>query len=382
MNKRLVIIGAVSFLYWFSMFVYIPVVPALASEFGAGLTMIGLISGAFGAMTVLLCGPISVMSDHISNPKRFLLLGAVSVLLSGLIPAVFQSPVSLFMARALGGAASAVWIIYIVEIARCFPESEVSRASGFMFAVSNCGAMLGSFLSGYCMAGGGGRAPFIVAAAAGGIAVLLLLIYQTASRVKAEDDGAASGFHIADVLKAKHLIPFSILFFAGMYVSTATNSYFTPLYAEQALGAAKPQLGHLATAFVLAGILAGFVCPRVEKKLGAKRSLWISFIMMAVFGFAVFLIKNIWLLMLTQAVIGYGAGSVEIILVAGIIKNTGKRSAASVLGVFYSLSALGMIAGPFLTGILWAGGAGFLTIFTILALISVLAAVISARLTF
>ena len=381
MNKRLLIIGTVSFLYWFAVYIYNPVVPALASEFGANVMLIGFISGMFGITTVLLCIPISVISDKISNTKGFLLLGAFSVLLSGLIPAVFQSPMSLFIARALGGAASAIWIIYIVEIARCYPESEVSKASGFMFAVSNGGAMLGSFLSGYCISAAGNRVPFIIAAVAGCIAVLLLLTYKAVSRTKAEDAGTASGFHFTAILKTKHLISFSILFFVGMYISTATSSYFTPLYAEQVLGATKPQLGHIATAFVLAGILAGFVCPWVEKKLGIKRSLWIAFIMMAAFSFVIFLIKSIWLLMLTQVVIGYGVGSIEIMLVARIIKNTGERSASSVLGVFYCLSALGMVGGPYITGILWETSASFLTIFAIMALISLLAAIISVRLT-
>jgi len=382
MNKKLITIGIISFLYWFAMFIYIPVVPALASEFGASVTMIGFIGGSYGIAKVLLCIPINVISDKLVNTKRFLLLGSFAILLSGLVPAVFQNPMSLFVSRALCGAASAFWIIYIVEIARCYPEMEVSKASGYIYAVSNCGAMLGSFISGYCITIVGNRSPFIIAAVVGCIAVLLLILYKPVSRIKEDNDRADSGFNLKGILKTKYLLPFSILLFVGMYASTATSSYFTPLYAEQVLIATKPQLGHISTAFILASILAGFICPRIEKKIGSKFSLFMSFTMIALFSFIIFTINKMWLLMFAQAVIGYGVASIEIILVANIVRNTGERSASSVLGVFYCLSALGIIGGPYITGILWETNVSFLTIFSIMAVISVLAAIISLRLKF
>jgi len=222
----------------------------------------------------------------------------------------------------------------------------------------------------------GNKGPFIISTLSGGIAIILLLFFKdnkSGTEIPAEFSPTVS---FKDALKVKNLLPYAFLQLIAMYLIFATNLYFTPLYAEQVLQATKPQIGHIATVYTLCVILAGVTGPWIENKLGAKRVLFLSFVLSAICAFSIYFIKNINMLMFLQGGIGYSAAMVQIVFVACIIRYVGNKYASLSLGIFYCISSLGQILGPGITGFLWESNANFLFIFSGISSIAVIAAII------
>ena len=103
-NYRIPLFGAVTSLYWFSLYTYIPTFSPYLKSLGISYKMIGIILGSYGFTQMLLRIPLGVFSDRINKRKIFVLLGVLLGALSALGLWAFANPYLILLFRALAGA--------------------------------------------------------------------------------------------------------------------------------------------------------------------------------------------------------------------------------------------------------------------------------------
>ncbi len=74
-----------TFLFWTSLYVYVPILAPYGRHLGGSMTVIGLIISSYGLMQLLFRIPLGVWSDRIGRRKPFLAAGLLR------LPAVLLS---------------------------------------------------------------------------------------------------------------------------------------------------------------------------------------------------------------------------------------------------------------------------------------------------
>src|SRR6266508_903388 len=73
-RSRLLFQGG-NFLFWLSLYFYVPILSVYAQSMGASLALVGVMLSAYGVMQLLLRIPTGVASDALRRRKPFVLAG-------------------------------------------------------------------------------------------------------------------------------------------------------------------------------------------------------------------------------------------------------------------------------------------------------------------
>ena len=346
-------------LYWFSMYTYVPILPLYATSLGASYKMVGLVIGVYGITQMLLRIPQGILSDRMRRRKLFVLvamaISGVSALGMWLVPDVR----ALLFFRGLSGVAATAWVVMVVLFSSYFPESEAPRAYGILNSLGFCGQMAGMFAGGLVAEWYGWGATFVLAAAGAAFGFVLAL------RMKETRPDGSAPLRLAEVpaiLRNRHLLMAAAMASLVQLISYGALFGFVPVVAKQ-LGASNFELGFLSTLSsapsIVASMLAGswFI-----RRLGLRRSICFAFALMAVASAVIPSLDNLAQLYASQMVSGFGRGLVFPLLMSFSVASMEPGIKATAMGVFQSLYALGMFAGPVVVGMAAdaAGlGAGF-----------------------
>ena len=148
--KPVVILGVATFLYWISLHAYTPLIPGYARSLGAGVTIIGIIAGAYGFVQIFLRIPTGVWADRLGRYKPFVLVGCVLASVSGLLLIAIDSPLGLVIARLLAGLAATCWLAFMILFHTYFPQS-TAKAVAIIATRGNDGYSLCRRLGKICM---------------------------------------------------------------------------------------------------------------------------------------------------------------------------------------------------------------------------------------
>lgn len=170
----------VSFIFWFSHFIYIPILSPYIESLGGTYTFIGLVLSSYGFMQLLFRFPLGIFSDLIKLRRPFIIFGMLTSVFSCLIFALTDSLGWILLSRSLAGLAAATWVAFTVLYSSYFADQEVHRAMGSISFVVVLAQLLGMSVSGYIVSEWGWHAPFWV----GGIisimgAVLSFFIFES-----------------------------------------------------------------------------------------------------------------------------------------------------------------------------------------------------------
>jgi MFS family permease len=67
MRKNMVFFCLVVGLFWFSLYIYVPIVPIYAVNLGSSLFFVGIITGAYGLMQMLFRIPIGIQCQQLKE---------------------------------------------------------------------------------------------------------------------------------------------------------------------------------------------------------------------------------------------------------------------------------------------------------------------------
>jgi len=345
-TPRLIWFSLTILLFWAALYVYVPILPVYAASLqGATMGLAGLVVSMYGLSQLVLRVPLGLLSDKLHRRRIFVIIGFLLSFLAavGLSFSKHIGGVALF--RGVSGASAAMWVIISVLFTSYFPRTLTVKATSFVVFLAVFAQMISSLAGGLIADNFGNQAVFLTAASFAAIGLLFFLFIKQESAhnevISATDD---SRFKLA-----WPLIAVSLTAAIGQYITFATTHTYIPILADQ-LGASSAQLGGLTAAmqfaYMITSLLVSFFLPsRLEK--------WAAVLGIGIIGaasFAVLLSGNVSMIILSRLLHGIGHGLSYPVLMGLAIKQVRDHHRATAMGIFQAIYALGMFAGPAISG--------------------------------
>lgn len=335
----------VTLVYWFAMYVYMPILTPYAESMGASLSMIGLILGSYGFTQMLIRIPLGIYSDRIGRRKVFVVLGVACSTISCIGLGIASTPWLALLFRGLAGVAAAAWVVFTVMYASFYPPEHSGKAMAVIMFYTSVGQLVASTLGGFAADAFGYKAPFIIGGAAG-LAGTMLSVTIKEPVVRREP------LNIDSLMKVglnPQLLWVSTLALLVQAVTFATIYGFNQSYAAS-IGASDQQLTILMLISALAIALASRTSDLVAGRIGERQTLILSFLLMMLASGSVPYTSSMLALYLTQAVNGFGRGLIFPVLLSLSIKCVAPDKRSTAMGFFQALYGIGMTAGPVFAG--------------------------------
>jgi len=335
-----------------------PVLPRFAQDLGAAPELLGLIFAASTITGVVIKLPAGALSDVLGR-KRMMLLGCLFFAGPPFLYPFVHSAGALLALRFLHGFATAIFS----PVASAFVADLSTRGRGqklgWFASANDLGGTVGPLLGGLLLFFTASYSMTYLAVGVLGMLPLAIILRLPEDRNPRPVGGSTlvassrrfwSG--IREVASSRAVVIASVLE-AALYVGYGAFLGFFPLYA-QGIGLNDAQISlvlgaQLATTMV-AKPLAGWLSDRVGRKPMILAGLFLCALMLP----AVPALTSIWLLFLVSALFGLGVAIVTpstTALVADLVK-AGRMGSA--MGVFGTIWDCGEAAGPILAGVLIA----------------------------
>ncbi|WP_340021196.1 MFS transporter [Paenibacillus sp. FSL K6-1096] len=350
-SSRFYFLGIV-FLFWFSSYIYVPVLSPYVEHLGASYVMVGAVLGVYGLMQILFRLPIGIGSDMMNRRRPFIYLGLIASGASCLLFLAGAHPGWALAARAVSGIAASAWVVYSVMFAGYFPKEEAGRAMGMLQFTTVIAQLTSMMISGYMVEHWGWNTPFIV----GGIvaAGALLLAFRLPEQ-QLEKRNAIQLKDLAGVVKEPLLVRVSLLSVLAHCVLFITMFGYTPNQALY-IGASKESLGWLTLAFMLPHAVATLYGSRLFGRwLGDRGTLVLGFAGSAVFTLLIPSMPTLAALCATQIGNGFMQGLIFPLLLGKSVSGVAPFKRATAMGFYQAVYAIGMSGGPFVAGWMSAG---------------------------
>jgi len=334
-------------LFWAALYVYVPNLAVHARSQGATDTMIGLIVGSYGFTQLLLRIPLGILSDRLGVRKNFILMGFLALAVSSVGLALARSPLHMLLARGLAGVAASSWVASTVLFASFYPPSQAVRSTSIMSFASSSGQMVATLAGGYIAARYGMTAPFCVAAF---VAVVGLLVISPAPEERKGSSETPSYRQILAVLTLPTLFSVSLVAATVQYAAFATSYAFIPIYADEVLKLDPAQIGILTSAVLVPYAIMTTVVASLSTRVREERLIAVGLLILATTTAATTLTASFSALLAARVSFGLGMGLTYPVLMGLSIKTVPQAQRASAMGAFQAIYALGMTAGPTLSG--------------------------------
>ena len=363
---------AVTFLFWASLYLYVPVLPVHAEALGASLSMVGAVIAAYAIPQLLLRIPVGVWADALGRRKPLVLGGAVTAAAGALALGLAPGPWPLFLGRALTGVAAATWVAFTVLFASYYPGERAARAIGLISFVNGAALVAATSAGGAIAQVWGFKAAFFGAAAlAAGALVALLPVREPPVR-------APRGVSWGGFLRVAGQPV--LLLASGMSVLVHFASYagvlgFLPVYAAR-LGASAAALGVLTMLALGSAAGAALGAIYAVERWGYPRAIALGALLLGGALLSVPFIGQVAWLGVAQVVNGLGRGLLMTVLMALSIRAVAPQERATAMGVYQALYSVGMLAGPLASGVL-AERLGLASVFYISAALCLVLVVVA-----
>ncbi|MEC0133136.1 MFS transporter [Paenibacillus odorifer] len=352
------------FMFWFSSYIYVPVLSPYVEHLGSSYFMVGMVLGIYGLMQILFRIPIGIGSDYLNRRRPFIYLGLIASGVSCFLFMWGAQPGWALAARAVSGIAASAWVVYSVMFAGYFPKEEAGKAMGMLQFTTVIAQLTSMMISGYIVEHWGWNAPFLI----GGIVAIaaLILALRLPEQKQEKRQNAIQIKELAGVVKEPLLVKVSLLSVLAHCVLFITMFGYTPNQALN-IGASKESLGWLTLAFMIPHAIATLYGSRLfGGLLGDRGKLMLGFAGSALFTLLIPSMPTLAALCLTQVGNGFMQGLIFPLLLSKSVSEIDPFKRATAMGFYQAVYAIGMSAGPFvagwmssvygLTGGFWLGG--------------------------
>jgi MFS family permease len=335
------------FLYWASLYFYVPTLPVYTESKAGSLAMVGTVLAMYGLWQAVLRFPFGIIADWFGRRKPFILLGLVLSAVGAYIMSTTTTIDGMIVGRAITGLAAASWVPLVVIYSSLFSPGEAVRAAAILTLVNSISRMFATALNGSLNSLGGYPLAFTISIITAGLAVLILLPVR--EPVRAATPPSLTGIQRL-VTRRDVLLP-SLLSALAQYATWATVFGFMPILAHQ-YGASDVLLGVLVSMNIGVGALGNVITTAVIKQVGSRSMLLISFVILAGGILAAAFGNTLVFVILAQFTIGLSTGINYPILMGMSIVHVDESQRATAMGVYQSVYAVGMFTGPWLSGLL------------------------------
>jgi MFS transporter, DHA1 family, multidrug resistance protein len=336
----------VTFVYWFSMYIYVPIFVPYIYHLGGTAALAGLIVGSYGIMQIILRFPMGILSDIWGIRKPFIIFGLATSVISCLGFALNESLTFTLVSRVISGVTASTWVAFTVLYASYFEKVESTRAMGNIQCITVLAQLTSMGLSGYLVGKWGWKAPFYFGACIGVIGFIMSFWIKEINK----REMIKQKIQIQKLVKHSMILKASLLSALAHSVLFITMFGFTPNQALN-LGATKESLMILVFSFMIPHAFAPIVTGRyLLTRFNRWHILFAGFLGAAVFSILIPLVRNLPLLYVTQGFNGFALGLLIPLLMGIAIQEIPKNKYATAMGIFQSLYAFGIFLGPFIAG--------------------------------
>lgn len=378
--NRLPLFYAITMLYWFAMYTYVPLLSPYVQALHGSLFMAGVVIGAYGFSQMLVRIPLGVWSDRVGHRKPFIIGGLIVATLSSLGFATTSSVALALVFRTLAGVAAASWVVFTVLYASYHDADHAPRAMGIISFFTALGQMIATTVGGIVAQRFGWHAAFWLAVIGGVIGTIL----SFGIKDNPPDPGGVriKPGELLLVGRDKIVLGVSFLAVLAQVVTFSTMFGFSPQAAVN-LGATKADLSWLTLASTFFNAIAALMGGGIlSKKFGERRVVMLGFLISAVFTGVIPFVHTLSWLYITQAFNGFGQGFCMPVLMGLAIKHVDAKRRATAMGFYQAIYALGMFGGPAISGYIgefFSLGGSFLTIAGIALIAMVLTLVLAPK---
>jgi len=305
--RPLTLLYVATFLFTLMQGAGLPLIPQhLKLTFGAGLFLVGLVSGVFGAMQIFLRLPLGDVTDR--RGRRFGLFAAFgTAAVSGAFYVLAASPAWLAAAQALFGFASGIfWVSANAYLFDHAAPGEIHAATSNYAMALGLAFLVGPPLGGAVADTYGFAVALLVFPVAGLLGLGLVALMPEAARLEGPRPEGSVGVRARRLLRHPDLM-MSVVGTLAFSTLFSTLSAFFPVYLV-ALGFGAFLVGVLTAVRQVASTATRSVMPRLLARFGARNVIVAGVAVSAAFVALTPFLTDPWALAALSAATGLGMG--------------------------------------------------------------------------
>jgi MFS family permease len=337
----------VAFLYWASLYLYIPTLPTYVQSKVTDLATVGVILSMYGLWQALVRLPLGIAADWLGWRKPFIVICLTLSAVGAWLLAQADSANQLLVGRAITGLAAGTWVPLVAVFSSQFPAAEAVRATAILTFISSVARMTGTSLTGSLNEWGGYSLAFFLAASVAALAIMLVLPAHEQRRPPVRPALGSTG----RLITRKDVLLPAILAAVSQYADWGITFSFMPILAKT-LGGTDTTQSMMISMHLGVIALGNLAASALANRMGARRLVYFSFGLQAVGIALAALAPALAVLFLAQFCLGLAQGINNPVLMGLSIRYVGDAERTTAVGLHQSVYAGGMFAGPWLSGIL------------------------------
>lgn len=349
-NRRwaLLLVSAAIAFYWGSLYLYVPTLGVFARSFGLSASVVGTILSMYGLWQAIVRLPLGITADWLGKRKPFIIAGCLLSSLGAVLMGSAGGEFGLLTGRSVTGLAAAAWVPLVVLFSGFFPPEQAVRASAILSMINLLSRVIATSLTGYLNAAFDYPMAFYLAAILGGLAILLILPIREQTFAPKPPTFNQVGLLVT---RRDVLVP-SLLATVAQYVAWATTFGFIPILAAERLGAPPESLGLLTSLNLFVGMGGNLIITWAAHRVRNLHLVTLSFAILTAGLILTAFAPDMPVLYIAQALLGLGSGICTPLLMGMSIEKVSEAQRATAMGLHQAVYAIGMFAGPWLSGIL------------------------------
>jgi len=343
-------------LFWFTQYIHVPLQAVYLDSLQLSSLFIGIVIGVYGIAQLALRLPVGVGADRNGNHKFFIAIGMVFASLAGAFRLFLPNGIGFLIANILSGAASAMWISFMVLYSNYFTANEqrkamtksiLANATGIMSAFI-ASTLLNQLVEIYYINA--------LAILSGSVGFFLVLGLDKPETKEVVEDVKS----LLTVVKNKKLIFFSGLGLVKQGVQMATVMSFTSQVMVN-LGATHAQVGISTIVFMASSVVLGRIAATEGFINKFKKEFLIPAIFIAIALYCIMIPRSTTVAQIyfLQTLPALANGVLFGIITAEAMSEITKEKKSTAMGFFQAIYAIGMTLFPAISG--FVGGISSLT---------------------
>ena len=345
--SQIVLISAAVAFYWASLYFYVPTLSIYVQDKTNDLTTVGVVVSMYGLWQAIVRLPLGIVTDWMGRRKPFLIAGFLLSALGAWLMATASGAPGLITGRAITGLAAATWVPLVVIFSSLFPPQDAVRATALLAMINSLSRVIATGMNGRLNEMGGYQLAFFVAIAVAGLAILVTLPVREQRRPPKQPSLRSIGVLIT---RKDVLLP-AALSAVAQYIAWASTFGFIPVLARN-MGANGDVNSLLMSMFLLIGMGGNLLTSIIARRLGNFRMFMISFSLTCIGVVLAGLAGSLPIIFVAQAILGFASGMLYPLLMGMSIEKVADSERATAMGLHQAVYAIGMFAGPWLSGLL------------------------------
>lgn len=346
-RKSIIVFLGVTFLFWLTLYLYVPTLPTYIKTKTVTLSMVGLVLSMYGLLMAVFRLPVGIAVDSAGSGKPFIIGGLFFGALGAFTMGKGNSLGTIAAGRAFTGVAAATWVPLLVVFSSFFSPEEAIYSSAMLAFTASFGRLVGTGLTGVLNRAGGYQLPFYLAAGTGVLAIIIMLFTKATKSPKREVSLGSIG---ALFMRRDVVFPAFISIIVH-YADFSVTFGFLPILAQD-MGAGDVVKSLLISMNIVAITAANLLNTLILKRV--SHTLILSCGGLFYFAGIVTIARSpslSWIYPGTM-LMGFAFGLVYPILLGMSIHKVEQGQRSTAMGIHQALYSIGMFTGPWLTGII------------------------------